>query len=223
MNPYIAMSNIFWIITNMHSFSCCVISTNSIAISTYSIFLSSRYSKILYNTHTHINIPILFTSIARSPAWATVTAASLPMCFTSRLTARDITDWASPNGNVIIPIIHTPKMQLPKDYKHNKHINKYQHKATVRMWTTSAFLQFSCVEILTSNNLMPACLCVCWGRNDNACCLYSLSQYECICCFCHNPHNLFRDCFGDTKGVRDVLIQQLVQYTNHGQSQHTIF
>ena len=173
MNPYIAMSNIFWIITNMHSFSCCMISTNSIAISTYSIFLSSRYSKILYNTHTHINIPLLFTSIARSPAWATVTAASLPMCFTSRLTARDITDWASPNGNVIIPIIHTPKMQLPKDYKHNKHINKYQHKATVRMWTTSAFL----VEILTSNNLMPACLCVCVGV---------VTIMHVACTACHN-------------------------------------
>ena len=143
-----------------------MISTNSIASFCYSFYsksakkLSSRYSKILYNTHTHINIPLLFTSIARSPAWATVTAASLPMCFTSRLTARDITDWASTNGNVIIPITHTPKMQLPKDYKHNKHINKYQHKATVRMWTTSAFLQFSCVEILTSNNLLHACLCV---------------------------------------------------------------
>ena len=122
--------------------------------------------------HTHIKIPLPFTSIARSQAWATVTAASLPICFTSRLTARDITDWASPNGNVIIPIIHTPKTQLPKDYKHNKYINKTRHTYTVRIWTTSAFFNFLvlkswhrmvlCCEV-SSVVCVRVCVRACWG------------------------------------------------------------
>ena len=62
---------------------------------------------------------------ATSPTCPAIINRILPVYLTNQPVVSDIADWASPNGNVITPTIHTPNTQLPYDYNNE---TKQLHK-----------------------------------------------------------------------------------------------